>query len=244
MEIFREISARSRVAMNVAIRFFATLHRRGRCPWLWSTLLPPLCLGCARLLRHDRALALCSSCQPDQLLLGAAPGPDGVAAPFAYEGPIARAVVQLKFGGALALAGPLGRLLAAQPQLERGFDVLIPVPLHWRRRLMRGFDQAEELARWALRHRRREGAPAPELALRALRRTRSTRAQTELDAHERAANVHGAFRVRDAARVAGRRVLLLDDVTTTGSNLRACKAALLEAGAAEVASLALLRTLE
>jgi ComF family protein len=210
---------------------------------MWSTLFPPTCLGCGRLLRHDRPLALCSLCEPEHLDV-ASPGPDGIAAPFAYEGPLARAVVTLKFGGALALAGPLGRLLADQPAFARDWELLIPVPLHWRRRLARGFDQAEELARWALRHRTRANQRAPELATRALRRTRSTRAQTDLDAHERAANVHQAFRVHDAARVAGRRVLLLDDVTTTGSTLRACMATLIEAGAAEVGALALLRTPE
>lgn len=170
--------------------------------------------------------------------------PDDVAAPFAYQGPLARAVVTLKFSGALALAGPLGRLLADQPVFERDWELLVPVPLHWRRRLARGFDQAEELARWALRHRTRVHERAPTLAARALRRTRATRSQTELDAHERAANVHEAFCVREPARIAGRRVLLLDDVTTTGSTLRACRSALLDAGAAEVGALTLLRTLE
>jgi ComF family protein len=210
---------------------------------MWSTLFPPTCLGCGRLLRHDRPLALCSLCQPDHLD-SPSPTPDGIAAPFVYQGPLARAVVALKFDGALALAGPLGRLLAEQPLLERDWELLIPVPLHWRRRLARGLDQAEELARWTLRHRRRIGEQTPKLAARALRRTRSTRAQTDLDAHERARNVHQAFCVRDAARIVGRRVLLLDDVTTTGSTLHACMAALTEAGASEVGALALLRTEE
>lgn len=210
---------------------------------MWSTLFPPTCLGCGRLLRHDRPLALCSLCQPEHLDVPS-PGPDGIAAPFAYEGPLARAVVTLKFGGALALAGPLGRLLADQPAFAREWDLLIPVPLHWRRRLARGFDQAEELARWALRHRMRAHERAPALAIRALQRIRSTRAQTDLDAHERAANVHQAFCVRDAGKIVGRRVLLLDDVTTTGSTLRACMAALDEAGATEVGALTLLRTTE
>ncbi|MFV8754034.1 ComF family protein [Nannocystaceae bacterium ST9] len=207
-------------------------------------MFPPTCLGCGRLLRHDRALALCSLCEPEHVDLAHAPAIAGVAAPFAYEGPLARAVVRLKFDGVLALAGPLGRLLAGQPEFDRGWDLLIPVPLHWRRRLARGFDQAEELARWALRHRRRAGLPTPALATRALRRARSTAPQTDLDAHERAANVEGAFEVRTPARVAGRRVLVLDDVTTTGATLRACTSALTEAGALVVGALALLRTLE
>jgi ComF family protein len=213
---------------------------------MWSTLFPPTCLGCGRLLRHDRALALCSRCHVEHVehVDVESPGPGGIAAPFAYEGPLARAVVALKFGGALALAGPLGRLLAEQRVFERDWELLIPVPLHWRRRLARGFDQAEELATWTLRHRRRANRRVPELAIRTLQRIRSTRAQTDLDAHERSVNVQRAFGVRDASRISGRRVLLLDDVTTTGATLRACMSALSEAGAAQVGALALLRTPE
>jgi ComF family protein len=211
---------------------------------MWSSLFPSTCLGCGRLVRHDRALAICSACQPEHLDLSRLPTPDGIAAPFAYQGPLARAVVTLKFSGALALAGPLGRLLADQPVFERDWDLLVPVPLHWRRRLARGFDQAEELARWTIRHRQRVHERVPMLALRALRRTRATQPQTELDAHERAANVHAAFGVREPSRIAGRRVLLLDDVTTTGSTLRSCMVTLRDAGAAEVGALTLLRTLE
>lgn len=218
---------------------------------MWSALFPALfpatCLGCTRLIRRDdrdRALALCSHCAPEHLELESTPGPDGVVAPFAYRGPLARAVLALKFGGALALAGPLGRLLAVQPWLDLGWDAMVPVPLHWRRRCVRGFDQAEELARWVAWHRREAGKPSPTLTLRVLRRVRATSPQTDLDAHARSANVAGAFRVRRGAALAGRRVLLIDDVTTTGATLRACTLALQHAGAAEVGALALLRTLD
>lgn len=213
---------------------------------MWSSLFPATCLGCNLLLRHEDPLALCSTCRIEMLELPPEPDADGVAAPYAYGGPLARAVWALKFGGALALAGPLGRLLAMQPRLDAGWELLVPVPLHWRRRFVRGFDQAEELARALARARREQGRPGPRLAIRALRRTRATRPQTELDARERAHNVAAAFalRSRDASEVAGRRVLLLDDVTTTGATLQACRVALLHAGAREVGALALLRTLE
>ena len=121
-------------------------------------------------------------------------------------------------------------------------DLVIPVPLHWRRRFARGFDQSVELTRWALVHARREGASVPALGRRVLARVRATQAQTELDAEARAANLAGAFVVRRPELVAGRRVVLIDDVTTTGATLRACMGALEHAGASCVHGLALLRT--
>jgi len=216
---------------------------------MWSTILPPVCLGCERLLRHAEPLALCTRCRPLQARL---PDPlaeaGGVRAAWAYDGPLARAVLALKFEGGLALAGPLGRLLAEDPRLRfdregRAIELVVPVPLHWRRRMIRGFDQTEELARWALGHARRTHGWAPPLARRVVRRTVATQPQTELDAHERERNVAGVFAVARPAQVRGRRVLIVDDVTTTGATAKACATALLEAGAASVTALALLRTL-
>jgi predicted amidophosphoribosyltransferase len=164
---------------------------------VWATFFPPVCLGCNVLLRHDLPLALCSRCQP---LQGRAPDDQlgSIRASWAYDGPLGRAVVALKFEGALALAGPLGRLLAQELGLLENpdgapNDLVVPVPLHWRRRLARGFDQSEELARWALVHARRTGATVPALGHRVLARVRATRPQTDLDADERAANLAGAW---------------------------------------------------
>lgn len=213
---------------------------------MWATLFPPICLGCNVLLRHDLPLALCTRCRPLQARL-----PDSsqgaISAGWSYDGPLARAVVALKFEGALALAGPLGRLLAEEPSLLESpdgsrNDLVVPVPLHWRRRMARGFDQSEELARWALVHARRRGGSVPELGHRVLTRTRATRPQTDLDADERAANLEGAFVVRRPESIEGRRVVLIDDVTTTGATARACLRALEIAGARCVHALALLRT--
>jgi ComF family protein len=216
---------------------------------VWATIFPPVCLGCERLLRHDQPLALCTRCQPLQAKLpDSLAERDGVRAAWSYDGPLRHAVVALKFSGALAGAGPLGRLLARDPRLladRHGHpsDLVIPVPLHWRRRLVRGFDQSEELARWALHHVARTHGRAPPLGRRVLARVKSTLPQTDLDASERALNVRDAFEVRKPERVHGRRVVVIDDVTTTGATATACRAALLEAGAASVECLALLRAL-
>lgn len=216
---------------------------------MWANLFPPVCLGCERLLRHDEPLALCTRCRPLQARLPESLGDRaGVRAMWSYDGPLHRAVVALKFSGALALAGPLGRLLAEDPRLladgeGRPIELVVSVPLHWRRRLLRGFDQSEELARWALRHAKQAHGSAPPLGRRVLRRTIATQPQTELDARERESNVADAFVVRRPERIRGRRVLVIDDVTTTGATARACAAALRTAGAASVECLALLRAL-
>lgn len=216
---------------------------------VWTTIFPPVCLGCERLLRHDEPLALCTRCRPLQAELPESLAERaGVRAMWSYDGPLHRAVVALKFSGALALAGPLGRLLAQDPRLlvdpeGRPIELVIPVPLHWRRRLLRGFDQSEELARWALHHAERLHGSAPPLGRRVLCRRVATQPQTELDAREREANVEAVFEVRRPEQVRGRRVLVVDDVTTTGATARACAAALRDAGAASVQCLALLRTL-
>jgi ComF family protein len=202
---------------------------------VWATLFPPVCLGCSR-------------CRPLQARLSDAERSSGsIRASWAYDGPLSQAVGALKFEGALSLAGPLGRLLAQESALLEGpdgepHDLVVPVPLHWRRRMARGFDQAEELARWALVHARRRGQEPAPLGHRVLARVRATVPQTDLDAEARAANLAAAFVVRRPELVQGRRVLLIDDVTTTGATARACLQALTDAGAASVFALALLRT--
>lgn len=210
---------------------------------LLDFLLPPLCLGCRRLLREPPASPevppLCGACRLD--LGHLTPGThrqDDIEACFLYEGPLAAAIAQFKFEGHLELAGPLGRLLAGAPILRERWDLVAPAPLHWRRALLRGYNQAALLARWALR----AAPPGPRLDLRLLRRTRATPAQTALDAPARRHNLRGAIAVRRAPLPPGLRVLVLDDVTTTGATLRACIDALRAAGAERAAGLALLRT--
>jgi ComF family protein len=113
--------------------------------------------------------------------------------------------------------------------------VLVPVPLHPRRRLERGFNQSELLARELAR---RTGL---EVAAKALVRRKDTAPQAGLSAAERRRNVAGAFAVRQRARVAGRTAVLLDDVWTTGATALACARILREAGATEVRLLSVAR---
>jgi ComF family protein len=141
------------------------------------------------------------------------------------------AIHELKFRGRLRVAERLAEAIAASPGCGRVLTpaaVLVPVPLHPRRLRERGFNQSELLAR-ALG--RRAGlAVAPE----ALVRRKETPPQTGLTAAARRSNVSGAFAVRRRGRVAGRVVVLVDDVVTTGATARACAAALRAAGSTDV----------
>lgn len=151
---------------------------------------------------------------------------------------IARAAILLaKHGGRLALLRHLARLLAedAPRRLSLAeWDGLVPVPLHWTRRWQRGFNQAEVLARAVGRQ---HGLP---VLGRALSRVRATPPQ-QGDVGARRRNVGDAFVVLAPARVTGQRLLLVDDVFTTGATADACARVLLRAGAADVGVLTLAR---
>ncbi len=176
----------------------------------------------------------------------------GVEAVYAHEGPLRGAVAALKYGGQIELAGTLAGLMArsATAGASPGWEVLVPVPLHRWRVLQRGYNQAELLARHLTGHLKTpeaglQGRPrqAPLLATNALRRVRATRPQTGLSGGARRRNLVGAIAPGRAAALAGRRVLVIDDVTTTGATLQACMAAARQAGAVRVGGLALLRAL-
>jgi len=140
-----------------------------------------------------------------------------------------------KYGRVQTLAKPLGDLLAAALPREQRFDAVTAVPLHWRRQWQRGFNQSELLARLMAA---RYGIPV----VRALRRVRATPTQAGLSNTRRRQNVDTAFACRRGAQaLAGKRILLIDDVLTTGSTAASCARVLKGAGAARVALLAVAR---
>lgn len=196
-----------------------------RC-WAGITpITPPLCDRCGDPLPSWRVISVerqqCARCRRGggAIQRSRAIGPS--------EGSL-RAIVQaLKYDGRRSLARPLGAMLArAGADLLRDADLAVPVPLHRARRRARGFNQAAELARHL-------GPPVRH----ALRRVRATPSQTDLPAARRHANVRGAFAMRWRASVRGARVVLVDDVSTTGATLEACARVLVEAGAREVRAL-------
>ena len=199
------------------------------CARCAGRLVPAAWPRCRRCWRPLQDAGVCSPCR-------AVPPPyDSLRAVFVYDHAARVLVHALKYRGMTALAGPMASLMA---RAIRGSDiepgVIVPVPLATMRRRTRGYNQAGVLAA-ALG--KELGVP---VAGRALRRTRETAPQARTrDADQRLRNVAGAFEA--APEISGRRVLLLDDVTTTGATLSACAQALGKADSASVWALAFAR---
>lgn len=193
----------------------------------------PLCRHCGVPFRtgpdEDR---LCERC------LREPPSYEAARALFVYEGAVVEAIHRLKYAGKTRLAGILGPPLAdpARACLPEGAAPLVmPVPLHLARLRERGFNQSLLLARHVAR------ATGFDLDWLSLRRTRPTPSQAALGKGHRRENVRDAFAVEAPAAVQGRDILLVDDVSTTGSTLEACSRALLESGAERVFGLTVAR---
>ncbi|MCC7348346.1 MAG: ComF family protein [Variibacter sp.] len=238
---------------------------RASCTALLGTALPPLCPVCRDPLAQ--AGGLCPPCWA-KLSLIAPPYCERLGIPFDYDpGPgvlslqaiadppaygRARAVARyddvaktmihsFKYGDRLDLAPTLGRWMAnAGKTLTAQADALVPVPLHWRRLWTRRFNQSAALANVIA------AASGVPVEAEALRRVKATAQQVGLSRSERARNVQGAFQVGAAGqhRVAGRRLLLVDDVLTSGATADACARALLRAGAASVDVLVFARVVD
>lgn len=223
---------------------------------LLDLLFPPLCHCCKAFIPEAGDLFICAECLKKIHFLvapfcracgtpfGTEEGRDHICGaclihpPFhtcrsatLFDGPVQELVHRFKYGRRVHLSQPLGLLTARAlaPFCEEAApDLMLPVPLHRKKLRQRGYNQSQLIGavlgkEW--------GVP---LELGNLRRIRWTEPQTGLDAADRRGNVSGAFALRDPQRVKGKRVLLVDDVLTTGSTVRSCAKPLREAGAAAI----------
>lgn len=200
---------------------------RDVCRAVLDLLAPRRCAACELELEPEER-GLCAGCA---VLLDEVPpalrAPAESASAFVYGGPIADAIRGLKYAGRTDAARVLGELLAEEARPFGGrVDAVVPVPLHPTRLRERGFNQAALLGAPVARA---LGVP---LSTGRLRRVRRTPPQAGLERATRVDNVRGAFKARPDARRP--RVLVVDDVRTTGATLGACRAALYEAGAERV----------
>jgi len=238
------VRAAMRIALDLALPPLCPACRepvegRGLCPACWSKLsfiTRPYCERLGIPFAYDPGPGILSM--------------EAIADPPAYRraraavrfDEIARALVHaLKYGDRLDLAPMMGRWVShAGREILAEADALVPVPLHWRRLWARRFNQSAMLAAAIAAE---SGVP---IATGALKRVKPTAQQVGLSRSERAANVQGAFRVPPEGRgeVAGRRLVLVDDVLTSGATVDGCARALLRAGAANVDVLIFARVAE
>ena len=187
---------------------------------------PPFCERCGVPLSEGN---LCLTCRRSSLEI------DGIRSLFLFEGAARQAIYNFKYRNLKAVASCLGELLrdylAANPLLG---EVLVPVPLHPKRLRQRGYNQATLLSRELSKL---CGLPIVE---KSLLRLRDTASQTALSPQERRGNTRGAFGCADQ-RLHGKRVLLIDDVCTTGATLDACAVALKKGGVSSVWGLTMAR---
>ncbi|MGP8231444.1 MAG: ComF family protein [Methylovirgula sp.] len=222
-----------------------------------DVIFPPSCLVCRKAVAAHGAL--CPACWrsigfiekpycerlgtpfPYDLGVPGLQSPEAIANPPVYQraravarfedGPVRDLIHRLKYGDRTELAKPLGRWMArAGAELLAEADLLVPVPLHRRRLMWRRFNQANVLAQVVAAASGKKADPF------ALKRVKPTRPQVGLSRTQRADNVQGAFAVPEAAAAAvlGRKIVLIDDVLTSGATLNAAARVLLRAGAARV----------
>lgn len=200
---------------------------------LLNLLFPPRCVLCRKFLGKDET-DFCHTCRCDapeaqksNLKLSFVAGWTAV---WYYRDNVRKSLLRYKFSGKRSYAAPYGRMLAMKLQKEdfHKTDILTYVPISPLRRLKRGFDQVELLAK----------SVGEELGItpaQTLKKIRNTRPQSSLrDPARRRANVLGAYKAVEPEELRGRRILLLDDIITTGATASECARVLLTAGAKEV----------
>src|SRR3990172_8997605 len=197
------------------------------CRVCWDKIEPyngPLCKVCGRFLVSQEALT-CGECLKD------APRFEYARSFSLYDGAIKEAIHHLKYHGRRNLARPLAALLTPLPFEE--IDVIVPVPIHYNRLRAREFNQS------CLLSRELSLLTGITFAVDSLVKIKDTRPQVGLIRKERKENVKNAFQVKDSAKVADKRVLLIDDVITTSATVRECSKELKKAGAKAIVVTAL-----
>ena len=200
-------------------------------------LFPPKCMFCRKILRGGDGAA-CKACEAELT------GHDGVRTgtyfsrcviPMAYEGKVRDAIIRFKFQDQPGYATEFGRILAKciQNEFAGQYDLITWIPVSGQRLKKRGYDQAMLLAMAA-------ALELGDVAVETLRKTAHNAAQSSLtDAAARKTNVQGAYTVPEPELIEGKRVLLIDDIITTGSTLDEASRTLLASGASEVLAAAL-----
>jgi ComF family protein len=208
-----------------------------RCQAEIHTPCSPLCLACGVPFgTAGGADHRCGRCLTRTFGFGRARACALYDAADTVEHPLKSVLQRYKYNRDVSLAGPLAELLSQRcPVVIPAYDVIMPVPLHVSRLRWRGFNQAQLLVKPLAR---RAGLPVDALSME---RVRPTRPQVELTEAERRQNVAHAFRVTRPERVRQRRILLVDDVYTTGATVDECSRELKRAGAASVDVLVLAR---
>jgi len=214
------------------------LHEVSRIPVCSACLRPPTplnaefnCRTCRTPFLNRHPLDETGQCALCRLGLN---GFDEVYSAGAYEGTLRKLIHLFKFNGIQPLSRPLASFLVHTLPRDQRFDAIVPMPLHWRRRWQRGFNQSELLAREIAR---RWHVPVKN----PVRRKRATAPQAGLTSAQRRKNVQGAFEAKRDARLDGLSIVLVDDVLTTGATASACARALKRAGAAHVSLITLAR---
>ncbi len=201
------------------------------------TPLPsPICAKCGTPFSGTIGIKHCGACLKD------CPPFTLARSAFTYDGPLLSAIHHFKYNKRTSLAPTLGRLAGkALNEINLDYDKIVPIPLHKNRLKRRGFNQSLLLAREILRQEQRD-PEKPELDYQNLIRQKDTRSQIELKGKAREINVKGAFSVIDKTAFKDKKILLIDDVYTTGATIKECSR-ILSACGAEVFALTLARVI-